>query len=356
MSAQADPAAPDSEQSSKPPSHHALALLAETQLHNNHPSEAFALYMQAVNACPSVRSYKERFLDLARSGIGISHSKELEDAFAACLKTPELASELENWSALLLSNPDFHATYALADRAPFDPDNQAHFRGLTDLTLLMRPLFLEGVKNHVVCDPVFEDFMTHIRRHLLDRLSEGGDSWHRELVALAVSVAHYASLTDFVLNLSDDERARIGELQRRIETDSVSVNNEASVAVFACYRPLQALRNSDKILLTFKGPDLMGPLVKAQIKDRIWIEATAAGMRAETSVGYDRSNSVREQYESFPYPQWTTLSKRIVVREWLLDGPSQRVEGFLHHTAAKILIAGCGTGRRGRRSGQRRRR
>lgn len=326
--------AADPQTLSRPRNHEALAVLAETRLRDNKVSEAFALYLQAVNACPSVYRYKERLLDLARQGIRVPHGKDLEDAFAACLKTPELAGELENWSSLLLSNPDFRTAYTSGDRA-----------SSMDSSLLTRPLFLEGLKTHVVCDPAFEGFITRLRGQLLDRLGSGRDRWPEEHIGLAASVAHYAGLTDFILNESADERARVDELRERIENSAETAASSASVAVFACYRPLYTLRNSKEILQTFKNSGVLGSLVRAQIEDRIWIDATAAAIRAETSVDHGGSMLVREQYELFPYPQWKTLSKRIVLREWLLDEASQAAEGFLRHTAARMLVAGCGTGR-----------
>ena len=91
--------------------------MAEAHLRDNRISEAFALYVQAVSACPSVHRYKEQLLDLARRGIRISYSRELEDAFAACLRTPGLAAELENWSPLAQAGAG-----ASPDAPSADPD------------------------------------------------------------------------------------------------------------------------------------------------------------------------------------------------------------------------------------------
>jgi SAM-dependent methyltransferase len=311
----------------------ALVLLAEAQLHHNRISEAFELYVQAVNASPSVLRYKERLLDLARRGIRVQHTKELEQAFAACLKTPELAGELENWSSLLLFSPDFRAACASTQCA-----------SPIDSALLMRPLLLEGLRNHVVCDPAFERFVTRLRSRLLCHLRDGPTPWPQEHVDLAAAIAHYAAMTDYILNETADERAQIDKLQTSIEM-SGSARSPASIATLACYRPLHALRNADEILRTFANSPTLGLLVKEQIEDQVWIDATATAVRAETSVDDHGSMLVREQYEFFPYPQWKTLSKRSVLREWLLDGASQTAEGFLRYAPARILVAGCGTGR-----------
>src|SRR5687767_6943876 len=72
--------APALEQS--PDDHRAAALMAEIKVRANDMQEAFAFCMRAVNAAPHIHSYKERFLELARRGLSLSPSAELENAFA----------------------------------------------------------------------------------------------------------------------------------------------------------------------------------------------------------------------------------------------------------------------------------
>src|SRR5262249_61096982 len=112
--------------------------------------------MRAVNAAPDVHAYKERFLELASLGFPMRYSDDLASALVACLKTPDLASQLENWLGLMASEPTFRTTYALANRRNFDPANAAFFASITDFRPLLAPLFLEGLKSHLVSSPVFE--------------------------------------------------------------------------------------------------------------------------------------------------------------------------------------------------------
>src|SRR6185436_4435263 len=84
-----------------PDDHEALALMAELRLRSGRLTDAFYLYVRAVNAAPEVQLYKERFLHLAARGVDVIHGDALESAVVACLKTPALAGEIENWSSLL---------------------------------------------------------------------------------------------------------------------------------------------------------------------------------------------------------------------------------------------------------------
>ncbi len=329
-----------------PNDHRALALMAELRLRNDRIGDAFDLYMRAVCASPGVHLYKERFLELAGRGLSVVHTEHLETAVAACLKTPDLAGAVENWASLLMASPDFQAAYGLANRQPFDGANNSASFNLTDIRPLFRPLFLEGMKSSVVCDPVFEAFVTHVRRHVLDAFSAGdGRFLKEEYVVLASALSHYAFFTDFILEETESEKHRISELRRRIEAERESAGNAAAIAMFACYRPLYGLANSDEILETFKNTEILSDVVNAQIADHVSLRRMAASIPALNRVADETSLSVREQYERFPYPRWKTFSTRVVVQNWQTEEFSQRLEGPLSNSPARILIAGCGTGR-----------
>src|SRR5262245_22356337 len=225
--------------------HEALALMAEVRLCQSQTVEAFSLYMRAVNAWPTVHAYKERFLELAGRGLSVAHSEELETAVVACLKTPDLGSAMENWASLLMANPEFHAAFGLANRRAFDKVSQPFFFNTCDLKPLVRPLLLEGMKSNVVCHPVFEDFVTQLRRHLLDAFTaRGGRFGAEECITIASTLSHYALFTDFILEETDRETARIDQLQCWMETEPETAENAAALAIFACYRPLHTLANS----------------------------------------------------------------------------------------------------------------
>ena len=332
--------------SNAPDDHRALALMAELRLRTDRIGDAFELYTRAVCAAPGVHLYKERFLELAGRGLSVVHSENLETAVAACLRTPDLAGAVENWSSLLMASHGFQAAYGLAKQRPFDGTNNSASFDLAGIEPLFRPLFLEGLKSNVVCDPVFEVFVTHLRRHLLDAFFAGDGSFPKEqYVVLASALSHYAFFTDFILGETEAEQQRINALGRRIESDGATAGNAGAIAMFACYRPLDGLANSAEILETFKNGGILSDVVKAQIADGILLRQVAASIPTLKPVADETSLSVRDQYEDFPYPRWKTFSKRLVVQVWQADELSQRLEGPLSNTPAQLLIAGCGTGR-----------
>jgi ubiquinone/menaquinone biosynthesis C-methylase UbiE len=328
-----------------PNDHRALALMAEVRLRANDVTGAFALYTRAVNAAPSIHPYKQQFLALARRGLPIVHDGALEDAIAACLKTPDLAGQIENWAPLLLANPEFAGVYGSAYRRPFDPANRDFFSRPLDLTRLLRPLFLEGLKSHVVCDPLFEEFVTHVRCQLLDELDvQAGHLTAEEHVVLASSVSHYAFLTDFILDETEDEQQRIARLKTAIESSPAAAMSAQAVAIMACYEPLYALRNAPSILQRFAHEGVLAGVVKSQIADYIALRERARSIRSITPID-KASVEVRRQYEDFPYPRWKNLSLDRVVQDWRNHPLSQAIERLPPERDPKLLVAGCGTGR-----------
>jgi SAM-dependent methyltransferase len=316
-----------------PNDHEALALMAELRLRSGGVTDAFHHYVRAVNAAPEVHLYKERFLDLAGRGVDVVHSDALEAAVVACLKTPDLAGAVESWASLLMANPQFRSIVGSANRDPLSLDGE----------LLLRPLFLEGLKSNVVCDPSFEAFVTQIRFQLLNRFSNEGRFPRAEYFRLASALSHYAFFTDFILEETEYERIPIDELALQIERGKPY--NADAIALFACYRPLYSLSSAQDIFETFRNAENLSEVVRAQIGDGLSLYQAAAAIPTLAPVVNETSRNVREQYEAFPYPRWRMLSKRHVVENWRAEEFSQKLEAPLSDRPATILIAGCGTGR-----------
>jgi SAM-dependent methyltransferase len=322
----------------------ALALSGELRLRQNQPHEAFLFFLRAVNADPEVHTHKERFLELASIGFPMRFDDALASALVACLKTPDLASQLENWFGLMASEPRFHAAYGLANRRSFDPANRAFFASLTDFRPLLAPLFLEGIKTHLVCNPVFEEFLTHIRRHLLHDLDAANPRLPaQQMASLASAIAHYALYSEFILAVSDEEQTRTDALRKAVETADAA-RNACAVAVLACYLPLHALANARELLALYKDSEPLAGVVQAHIAEPFLLAKTATEIPTLTAIGEGASVKVREQYESFPYPRWKAIARDRLLREWEGDPCSQRAEAPLRGKSIDLLVAGCGTG------------
>ena len=269
---------------------------------------------------------------------------ELAGALVACLRTPDLASQLENWFGLMVSEPRFHAAYGLANRRAFDPANQASFASIKDFRPLLAPLFLWGIKTHLVCRPVFEEFLTEVRRRLLENLDAPKPGMSpEEWTTLASAIAHYALYSDFILPVSVEEQTTIDALKKSVET-SEGTRNAGALAALACYLPLHTLANAEDLLALYKNAEPLAGVVGAHIAEPLLVARASAEIPVLTEISEGASSSVREQYESFPYPRWKAISRDRLLREWQDDSCSQRAEGRLRGKPMDVLVAGCGTG------------
>ena len=244
-----------------------------------------------------------------------------------------------------MANPNFRAASGI-DRKPLDGANNARPPfSLADVKSLCRPLFLEGMKHNVVCNPAFEEFIARVRQLLLDLFSAGDERFPRdEYAVLASALSHYAFCTGFILEETEPEQQCISDLHRRIETTQTA-RNAAAIGIFACYRPLHSLANSEEIHETFKNTAILADVMQTQIANSVLLRRTTASIATLKPIADEVSLSVRQQYEEFPYPQWKMFSKELVVQAWQADEFCRKLEGPLLEGCTSILIAGCGTGR-----------
>lgn len=326
--------------------HAALAMMAELRLAEEDVLQAIFCYAHAIDACPTSRPYKERFLDLASGALAANYSDVFANALIACFRTPALDCTQAGrfWVSLLVAEPRFHTAFGLKGRRSFDPSNRAFFEGLSAFQALFTPLFLEGLPRIVAYDPVFEEFVTHIRRHLLADLGTARTFSADELTTLACALSHYAFATEFVLATSEDESARVEALRRRIEEGELA-SDAASIALLACYRPLHGLADAWELLERFRANVPLGDVVKAQIADPLELDDLARTIQPLGRIGEDVSARVREQYEASPYPRWGTFSKERLLKNWRSWDCSVKTEGPLRGKGARVLVAGSGTGR-----------
>jgi len=118
-------------------------------------------------------------------------------------------------------------------------------------------------------------------------------------------------------------------------------------AVYASYRPLHTLAHADAIAAQLLSTPLSSLAIR-QIREPQDEARLRATIPALTQVASAVSAAVRDQYESNPYPRWLRIER---------DVAQTSVAAFLHRlfphadladfpaAPARILVAGCGTGR-----------
>jgi SAM-dependent methyltransferase len=118
-------------------------------------------------------------------------------------------------------------------------------------------------------------------------------------------------------------------------------------AIHACYRPLHTLDAPEEIAAELM-PTALRSLALRQITELLEERRIQSTITALTEVADPVSAAVQQQYEANPYPRWQRTVRAaapVTVAAWLRRQFPGADLGGLTEGAARILVAGCGTGR-----------
>jgi 2-polyprenyl-3-methyl-5-hydroxy-6-metoxy-1,4-benzoquinol methylase len=259
---------------------------------------------------------------------------------SACVRLIRLAAEL----ILAKLEPEFPSgTDGLLDQA----EPEGGFSAAEELAL-SNELLLCVLKAVVIPSVRLEMFLTAFRKKLLL-----GYVWREpadpRVTRFVCNLAQQCYLNEFVYFETDDEKARLQKLRTAIAGRKLKKEEtELNVLLLSMYQPVEA---PPALVETLDAQDSS---VIARISEVH--QATVGPCRLELNIrksirrvgdSHDTiSAAVAAQYEDNPYPRWATLAtprpgsaremlSRFFVEDELIDFAD----------AARVLIAGCGTGR-----------
>lgn len=215
-------------------------------------------------------------------------------------------------------------------------------------------LFIEALNKVFFVRLVTEEFIIAIRRILLTEFMSKA-SIDSSLINLVTGIAIYSANNEYVYIIDDQEQEMLNGLVDLIKTLTSQHNWQPDdvagpVIVYAMYNPLSELSTANKLVehgLDF-WPQFSRKVIKKCLFD-IFEEIERSKQIPSLGVIEDGvSKDVQEQYESNPYPRWTSISfEAPMIYGDLLQ---RNLKGFnapkfMFNDNINILIAGCGTGR-----------
>lgn len=305
------------------------------------PAAALGFYMRALEANPGDREHKDNFAFLAGNiKFNTRFNPLVKATFVRCLETPDIAWGAAHvlWHMTLADDPAFESVYRLKHeggmkraqpRLVFD---RARFAACRDFKPLLDPFFLRALGKMAVPLSAFEEFLTRLRRALLDDLAARKKRFGDGFAPLAAALAQYCFHTEYIFDLGKDEERQAEALRARIEAGGAG---EMEIAVHACYAPPYTLSNALKIEADFASSPALKEMVATQLTHPFRLMKKRAEIPALTPIGEGVSSEVRAQYEEFPYPRWHAPGEL----------PPQELFNKLRNKKARILVAGCGTGK-----------
>ncbi len=315
----------------------AYGVLGDIYLALGHGMQAIEQFAQGVAADPTSEVYKHRLIQIMRTLTFKKINENLKGVLLACFETPglDLVDMGRCWLSIIESDENFSTAYKLSrhkDYAAF----RAAFDRMGSTEVFQDAFFLTGLGQFIVPDAGFERWATHLRRVLLESVTgrHPFDEQTREFLACALS--RYCFLTDYIFEETEEEQTQVAALKKTIEKQVAEEIELAELAILGCYVPLYHLKKARKIAEVLPGGDHVSQIPKGQIEDFLNMEKIRKDIVEVTPIDHDTSKAVQLQYEEFPYPRWTALFK---------DIRDESVEGVFTGKTAKILVAGCGTGR-----------
>ena len=217
------------------------------------------------------------------------------------------------------------------------------------------PLLLEALPRMVVCDPLLEQVLTHMRRWIVLRSKPGtGRALTRQAApqSFLCALAMQCFNAQYAWFVATDEMRRISALRTALKAAlqkpvTALRDLEPSLALVALYEPLHNLPGRERLL----EPDLtqwsepFQPIVREQLVNDKREQDIAARLTTLTEIKDFVSRKVQRQYEESPYPRWVTIQRpKAMTVESLARSlrPGEKLREFPR--PATILVAGCGTG------------
>lgn len=215
--------------------------------------------------------------------------------------------------------------------------------------MLTDRLLLSMLKSVFVFDERLEIFLTAVRRALLEVASPDKDSAGiaDRALDLACALAEQCFINEYVFDVSQDETQQIEALRGTLSAslEAGSPPHAFSLAVFACYRPLNELPNTERLKRT-AAPKSFQELVRQQILEAEELQELRASILPLTGIEDSVSLAVKNQYEENPYPRWTRTKPPARPQDIneCLQARFSSVRVAPIGSKPDVLIAGCGTG------------
>ena len=212
------------------------------------------------------------------------------------------------------------------------------------------PLLLAILESSKFVGIDLERFLTSIRAGLLDMAIDGGAAHDGEgPVSLCCALARQCYITEYIFDLSLNERDQLNRLRDRVRTAIASKGKilPFDLAVLGAYESLDCLPEREA-LLKRSWPEGVSDLLNQQIREPAIERRYRDSISKITAIADGTSVSVRQQYEDNPYPRWHNIhtgAPPVPIDELIArDYPFSNYRKMDKTGDLDILVAGCGTG------------
>ncbi|WP_414464475.1 methyltransferase domain-containing protein [Hyphomicrobium sp. DY-1] len=217
--------------------------------------------------------------------------------------------------------------------------------------LLADNLFRTALRDNIIRMPELECLLIALRRTLLLEVPESRFQ-DRTLSSFVITLAEQCWINEYVWATSDDEECALRERFSGIDFTSGDVSSGIKLGIAATYAPVSTWLGEgiDEVSVRRVKPNIVRDFALDRLREDKLERSHSANVPKIAAVANANANAtsqaVRDQYESAPYPRWTSLGVLTNKAEW-----QGTLRQFFDRDRLKfldepfeLLIAGCGTG------------
>ena len=211
------------------------------------------------------------------------------------------------------------------------------------------PLLQRLFEDVVVANVFLQRLLAFARRALLRECLDPQSMEPSLPLQGVAAMAQQSFNTEYVNEESVEESAGVADLRSAIARVRAAPGEVPLhwYAVYACYRPLHTLEAADRIATDLAATALRSLAVR-QIQEPLEERCIRPTIPALTEVVDAVSLAVQGQYEANPYPRWLRVRRDLApasVAVFVHRLFPEADLGGIPDAPARILVAGCGTGR-----------
>lgn len=301
------------------------------------PIKAFELFRELAKDQPHDIQVRSQLLNSASTLTADYYDQQLEHDLINYLKWEDVnLSPLANLTCSLLEHK-----FKLSDDG-----SAAQFEEMANSELLLQALTKTIIKSELL-----EKLVMALRYELLFHSTQNG-TLSQQYIPLSNSIALYGLKSEFILPVTDAEQNMVKALSNLIDNSLEKVgcmptDISGALLLLSMYQPWITLKNYT-LLSEFEDKKWPTTTFNLKIENETLFSINNTKFEKLTAMPTIQSNSVKSQYESFPYPRWEKLDykKNINYGSALAHVyPNANISGQFFNENLNILIAGCGTGR-----------